>query len=134
VEQVFGDKVAGDKIAGDKIGGDKIDTGGGDLAMRDQDKSVSQAASLEQLLAILEKLRIDIQTAGLPDNSRRAVEIDLEIAEAEARDTQPNQPLLLSRLHSLRFLLENAAGAGGAAFALAELARKAVELAGQIFR
>ena len=134
VEQVFGDKVAGDKIAGDKIAGDKINTSGGDYAGRDLDKSSAQAPSLEQLIAILEKLRIDIQTAGLPDNSRRAVEIDLEIAEAEARDTQPNQPLLLSRLQSLRLLLESAAGAGGAAFALAELARKAVELAGQIFR
>ena len=129
VEQVFGDKTAGDKI-----GGDKIDTGGGDLAMRDLDKSVSQAPSLEQLVALLQELRIDIQTAGLPDNSRRAVEIDLEIAEAETRETQPDQPLLLARLHSLRLMLENAAGAGGAALALAELARKAVELARQIFR
>ena len=134
VEQVFGDKGAGDKIAGDKIAGDKINTSGGDYAGGDLDKSSAQVPSLEQLIAILEKLRIDIQTAGLPDNSRRAVEIDLEIAEAEVRDTQPNQPLLLSRLQSLRLLLENAAGAGGAAFALAELARKAVELAGQIFR
>ena len=134
VEQVFGDKGAGDKIAGDKIAGDKINTSGGDYAGRDLDKSSAQVPSLEQLIAILEKLRIDIQTAGLPDNSRRAVEIDLEIAEAEAREAQPNQPLLLSRLQSLRLLLENAAGAGGAALALAELARKAVELAGQIFR
>ena len=134
VEQVFGDKGAGDKIAGDKIAGDKINTSGGDYAGGDLDKSSAQVPSLEQLIAILEKLRIDIQTAGLPDNSRRAVEIDLEIAEAETRETQPDQPLLLARLHSLRLLLESAAGAGGAAFALAELARKAVELAGQIFR
>jgi len=139
VEQVFGDKIAGGKVTGDKIGGDKaignkIDTGGGDFAGRDLDKSITQAPTLEQLVAFLQVLRIDIQTAGVPDKLRRAVEIDLEIAEAEAREAQPNQPLLLSRLQSLRTLLEDAAGAGGAALALAELARKVVELAGQIFR
>jgi hypothetical protein len=128
VEQVFGDKFSGDGIAGDKI-----DTGGGNLARGNLEKSVSQALSMEQLVALLQELRIDLQTAGLPDKLRRAVEIDLEIAEAEAKDNQPNQALLLSRLQSLRLLLENAAGAGGAAVALAELARKAIELTGQIF-
>ena len=145
VEQVFGDKVAGDKIAGDKITGDKINTGGGayiggsvstgggDFVGRDQHKSVTPAPSLEALIELMQELRIDIQTGGLPDKVRRSVEIDLEMAEAEARDAEPSQSVILTRLQSLRAVLENAAGAGGAALALAELARRAVELAGQIF-
>ncbi len=89
---------------------------------------------MDQLIELLQKLRIDIQTAGMPDKVRRSVEFDLEIAEEEASGTEPNQSIILSRLQSLRAVLENAAGAGGAAVALAELARRAVELAGQIFR
>lgn len=156
VEQVFGDKIAGDKVAGDKVGGDKISgdkiagdkidtgggayiggsvsTGGGDFTGRDLRKSVTQAPTMDQLIVLLQQLRIDIQTAGLPDKVRRSVEFDLEIVEEEASGTQPDQSIILSRLQSLRAVLENAAGAGGAAVALAELARRAVELAGQIFR
>ena len=145
VEQVFGDKIAGDKIGGDKITGDKINTGGGDytggsvntgggdFAGRDLHKSITQAPTLGQFIALLQQLRIDIQTAGLPDKVRRSVEIDLEIAEAEARDAEPSQSVILTRLQSLRAVLENAAGAGGAVLSLAELSRRLVELAGQIF-
>lgn len=134
VEQVFGDKVAGDKVGGDKISGDKINTGGGDFVGRDQNRSITPAPSMDQLIELLEQLRIDIQSAGLPDRVRRSVEIDLEIAEAEARDPLPNQSVILTRLQSLRAVLENAAGAGGAALALFELALRALDLAGQIFR
>jgi hypothetical protein len=146
VEQVFGDKVAGDKVGGDKITGDKIDTGGGafiggsvntaggDFAGRDLHKPVTQAPALDQFIATLQELRIAIQTAGLPDRERRSVEIDLELVEAEAKEAKPSQPVILSRLQSLRSLLEDAAGAGGAAVTLAELARRAAELAGQIFQ
>ncbi len=42
--------------------------------------------------------------------------------------------MIVTRLQSLRAVLENAAGAGGAVLALAELTRKAIELAGQIFQ
>ena len=57
-----------------------------------------------------------------------------QIGAAEARDAKPSQSVILTRLQSLRAMLENAAGAGGAAQALAELARRLVELAGQLFR
>ena len=49
----------------------------------------------DHFMALLQQLRIDIQTAGLPDKVRRSVEFDLEIAEEEASGTEPDQSIVL---------------------------------------
>jgi hypothetical protein len=101
-----------------------------------QPQEVGQVALIEQFLTLLHKLRTDLQLAGLPDKVRRSVEIDLEIAEAEARDAEPSQLSSSPACKAWRFAGEchRAGGRGASASqAPADLAAASLSWLGRYF-
>jgi hypothetical protein len=71
-------------------------------------------------------LRKQIDTLGLPADTRSEIDADLTTVEAQSKSPKPRVPIIKEALKSIRSVLENAAGsAAGAALPvlIAEVAK-----------
>lgn len=95
--------------------------------------TVTQGATLEEFTALLTQIRETLATTQIDEKVRRAILADVEVVEAETKDSQPSLPIIESKLNSIASIAKTVAGIGAAAAALLPLVQKAIEYAPLLF-
>lgn len=95
--------------------------------------TVSQGVTLEEFTTLLAQIKETLTAAPIDDKVRRAILADVEVVEAETKDSQPSLPIIESKLNSIASIAKTAAGIGAAAASLLPLVQKAIEYAPLLF-
>jgi hypothetical protein len=123
VEQEFGDRI---KITGD---GNVI----GDHSRSTVVKQTATDVTVDEFLHLLEKLQRELTAVDLDPDVAEAVEANLQAAETQARQPEPNQSPLLMRLGNIAQMLATVDGVCGVSERLLPLAKQALEWGKQLF-
>ncbi|MDQ2696732.1 MAG: hypothetical protein M3Z21_15415 [Pseudomonadota bacterium] len=117
------------------IGG-RVTTGGGDFIGRDKvtTTNTQQAVTQEVLLRLLATMHEMISQAGLEERKARIIDNDVQVAQEEARASNPDQAILAGKLDGITRMLEGTGNLTAAGDKLLGTARQALESLGLLFR
>jgi hypothetical protein len=132
-----------------------VTTGGGDFVGRDQNKVVVQgnvegstlvvgsdnqvtgtqnAASLTDLVRLVDEIRAQLPQSGLDPDTQEVVEGDFRVVENQLAKPEPKKALILPKLKSIAEVLTVGAVAGEAVQKLAPMVQQAIAWAQQVLR
>lgn len=116
--------VGGNIKAGvDFVGGDKVMT----------EISSSQSTTVQDFLAIFERLRSKLQETNLEGIVNTVVTEEIANIEKEAQDEEPSLPIIEVKLTSLKNLIEKAGGVVMATTGLTQVIQLAIGMAQELF-
>jgi hypothetical protein len=93
-----------------------------------------QGATLDELSQLLAQFRELLPSANLNEKTSKVINADLQIIEAETKDTQPSLPIIESKLKSIASIVKSMVEVGTATTTLLPLLQKAADLAQVLFK
>jgi tetratricopeptide (TPR) repeat protein len=113
--------------------GDRIEVHGDGNVFGSGSASSFKGTDMRKFQADLQSLRKALSGSGLDDETREAVDADLQTVQTQAEKPRPNKVMLLSKIRSAADILSAADGSAGAVERMQSLASGLLSLAGQLF-